>query len=318
LKVAPASADALAARNSLLSALPQSDGVMFVDVKRILNDALPAVLAHDPKLLAQAQAQLDKFKQQTTLDPRSWENMAVSMRFTPNSGGFDIKSLGFIKGSFNAGALIAAGRFAAAGKYKQEEYKGKQLYLFDMGAALKDVPVIGALFKEVAITELNANTLVLGDLAAVKATLDAAGDGPRVSGELVALATRNPNSLMGLAVNVPPGAVNGFGLDAQNDEIGKTLAAIRHAGLSLGLQESGAELNVAARTEKDADAKNLADTLNALKQFAGLAMGNLKPDQQKLAENALETLKVVNEGNETRLLLEINRNDFPALLGLIK
>jgi hypothetical protein len=123
---------------------------------------------------------------------------------------------------------------------------------------------------------------------------------------------------MGLAVNVPPGAVNGFGLDAQNDEIGKTLAAIRHAGLSLGLQESGAELNVAARAEKDADAKNLADTLNALKQFEGFMMRNLKPDQQKLAGNALETLKIVHEGNETRLSLKINRNDFPALLGLIK
>ncbi len=317
IKVVPASAETIAARSSLLAALPASDAVAFVDVKRILNDALPVILASDPKRLAQVHAQLDKFKQQTSLDPRQFENIAVGLRLTPNAGGFDAKPVALVRGAFKAGALIAAGRFAA--KSRQEEYKGKQVFLFDIGDALKDIPFLNSLSKDLAVTELSEDTLVLGDMATVKEVLDANGDGPRASSELVAMATRNPNALIGLGVNVPAGAIGkSFDLDVENDEIGKTVNAIRQAAVNLSLQESGAEIAIAARTDKEAEAKNLTDTLNALKQFAGLALGGLKPDQQKLATNALETLKVAQNGNEMQVSLGISRNDFPALLGLLK
>ena len=117
---------------------------------------------------------------------------------------------------------------------------------------------------------------------------------------------------------MPVGTARILGLDEEKDEIAKTVNTIRQTSGSLGLAEQGAEIALVARTEKDADAKNLTDTLNALKQFAGFAIGNLKPDQQKLALNALETLNIAQSGNETRLSLTIRRSDFPALLGLIK
>ena len=139
-----------------------------------------------------------------------------------------------------------------------------------------------------------------------------------MSRELVALATRNPNALLGLGVNVPTGAIaKSFTLDVESDEIGKTVNAIKQASATLTMMESGAELALAARTEKEAEAKDLTDTLNALKQFAGIAVGSLKtPAQQKLAANALETLKVAQNGNEMQVSLEIKRSDFPALLKL--
>ena len=316
LKIVPVSPETIAARGSLLEILPQSDAVAFVDVKRILDEALPAILASDSKRLAQVTAQLERFKQQTGLDPRQFENVAVGLRITPNAGGFDAKPLVLVRGAFKAGALIAAGRFVA--KARQEEYKSKQIFLFDIGDALKDIPLLDKLGTDLAVTEISENTLALGDLATVKEVLDANGDGPRVSRELVALATRNPNALLGLGVNVPTGAIaKSFTLDVESDEIGKTVNAIKQASATLTMMESGAELALAARTEKEAEAKDLTDTLNALKQFAGIAVGSLKtPAQQKLAANALETLKVAQNGNEMQVSLEIKRSDFPALLKL--
>jgi hypothetical protein len=268
--------------------------------------------------LAQFNAQLERFKQQTGLDPRQFENVAVGLRLTPNAGGFDAKPLALVRGSFKAGALIAAGRFVA--KARQEEYKSRQIFLFDIGDTLKDIPLMSKLGTDLAVLELNENTLALGDLATIKEVVDANGDGPRVSRELVALATRNPNALFGLGVNVPTGAIaQSFALDVENDEIGKTVSAIKQAAATLTMQDSGAELALAARTEKDTEAKDLTDTLNALKQFGGIAIGSLKtPAQQKLAANALETLKVTQNGNEMQVSLEIKRGDFPALLGLFK
>ena len=318
-KVVAASSETIAARASLLASLPKSDAVAFVDLKRILNDALPVILASNPAQLAQVNAQLDKVKQQTGLDLRSFERVATGIRLTPNAGGFDATPFTLINGSFNAGALIAAGRFAAQGKYQQEEYKGKQLYLFSLGDALKDIPLLGSLGANLALMEVDANTLAVGDAATLKANIDANGDAPRANSDLVAMATRNPNALIGLGANIPADAAKSLGLDVENDEMGKTAATIRQMAASLGLNDGGAEILMAARADKDSDAKNIADTLNALKQFAGFAVGQLKtPEQQKLAMNAIQTLKVAQSGNEAQLSLAIRREDFPALLGLIK
>lgn len=306
-----------AATMSLLNALPASDGVLFVDLKRVLNEALPTVLASDPKRLAQINAQLARFKQQTGLDPRSFERIAAGFRFTETPNGIAADPLVLVNGTFNAGALIAAGKITQRGKYKEEEYKGRKIYSFPLGDDVT-IPVINVKGKELAVMEKDANTLALGDTAALKAALDNGFDS-NANAELVTLATRNPNALVGLGGNVPVSTFKTFGLDTEGDEIGKTIGAIRQTAGSLTLTESGANIALAARTDKENDAKNLTDTLNALKQFGGLAIGQLKtPAQQKLAQNALETLTVKQNGRETAISLDIPRSDFPALLGLIK
>lgn len=308
-----------AATVALLQALPASDGVLFVDLKRVLHEALPTVLASEPKRLAQINAQLDRFKQQTGLDPRSFERVAVGFRLTPANGGFNADPLVLVNGSFNAGALIAAGKLTQQGKYQEEDYKGRKLYRFPLG---EEVSLLGLNLKgkELAVMEKDANTLVFGEAAMLRTAVDEGLDkAAPINAEAIALATRNPNALIGLGGNVPAEGIKSLGLDTENDEIGKTIATIRQAAGAVTLTERGANIALAARAEKDEEAKNLTDTLNALKQFGGLAIGQLKtPAQQKLAANALETLTVTQNGRETALSLDIRRSDFPALLGLIK
>jgi hypothetical protein len=59
-RAAHAPARAAVAGAQLLSVLPSSDFVVYVDTQRILNDAIPAFLATKPDLLSKMNASIDK------------------------------------------------------------------------------------------------------------------------------------------------------------------------------------------------------------------------------------------------------------------
>src|SRR4051812_14324937 len=71
---------ARAASSDPLTVLPPSDAVMHVDVKRTLNEALPALLAGDPARLAKVNSEIEEFKAQTGIDAKSFERLAVGIK----------------------------------------------------------------------------------------------------------------------------------------------------------------------------------------------------------------------------------------------
>src|SRR5205085_10694922 len=66
----------------VLSYLPASDGIALIDVRRLMNETLPRVLAGDPAKLATANADIEKFKTRTGIDPRSFDRVVLGMRYT--------------------------------------------------------------------------------------------------------------------------------------------------------------------------------------------------------------------------------------------
>src|SRR6266403_2137544 len=62
--------------------LPASDAVAIIDAKRLLNETMPSILSNDPAKLAQANAEVEKFKTRTGIDPRSFDRVALGIRFT--------------------------------------------------------------------------------------------------------------------------------------------------------------------------------------------------------------------------------------------
>ena len=100
--------------SSLLSSLPPSDAVALVNVKRVLDEALPKLLAENPTQMTEVNDELAKFKAQTGLDPRSFDQIALGLQYTyPSEGTTRIKTVALARGTFNAGAIVAAGRLAA-------------------------------------------------------------------------------------------------------------------------------------------------------------------------------------------------------------
>ena len=246
-RVAPAPAAAL------LDLLPPSDLVAFVHVKRLITEAAPKVFGDDPAKLAEFNAEIDAFKTKTGIDARSFDSVAVGMRYQSPAPGVTTADTVFIaQGTFNAGALASTARLGAdlltKGKAQEEKYKGATIYIYNV-SDLVHVPGLGKMsMKETAMTTLDSNTIVFGDPSAVRATLDAReGSTGGANADLIKLAQRSPNALMGFSANVPPELTANahFG----NAEITRIISSIRQAYGAVGTTADGFDMLAVARTE---------------------------------------------------------------------
>jgi hypothetical protein len=300
-----------------LNMLPPSDVVAFVNVKRLINEAAPKVFADNPAKLAEFNADIDKFKTQTGIDARSFENIAVGLRYqNPSPGVTTADTVVIAQGTFNAGALVAAGKLASKGKYQEQKYNDATIYIFSVDDHVNVPGLLNMRVKELAVTTLDTNTLVFGELAAVRATLDANKTRGGGNSDLVNLATRSPNALVGFSANVPPSLSKGVSLG--NDEISKLIGSIRQAYGTIGTTANGFDMLAIARTENAGQAQSLSETLTALKQFGGVVAGQLPAETNKLAMSALESLKIGAQGNETSIRLELQQSDITTLIRVLK
>jgi hypothetical protein len=287
---------------SPLSALPASDAVMLIDLKRLLNEAVPRVL--DPVQLAKLNAHVEQFKKQFGLDLRSFERLALGFRFhSPRAGVTTTDIVAVVSGTFNSGAMLGVGRLAAPGKYQEQKYKNSTIYVFDVTQQGKNPLPLGLKVTQLAVAALDANSLVFGELSGVQATLDSQRARGRANAELIQLARRNPNSFLSFGANVPQSVTQGK--DFGNDTINKDLASIRQAYGGLGVTNNGFDLTAIARTALPGQAKSLGDTLSALKLVGGVAVSQMPAEQGKLAQSALDSLTITTEGNETQIKLEL-------------
>lgn len=314
-KVAPASAPAASANDPLVM-LPASDAVAVLDIKRLMTEAMPRALSGNPTRLAEANAEIDRFKTRTGIDLRSFDRIAAGARFDDKSSADDEGYNTVIaRGTFNSGAIVAAGRLAAKGKYKEDKYQGKTIYTFTLDQQVKLFGLMNIRVAELSVTSLDANTLAMGDPEGVRAAIDAQlGRGGRISSELVGLATRNPTAMIGFGANLPPSAAGS--LDIDNAELTKNIASIRQVYGSIGTTSNGFDMLAVARTENPEQAQSLTDTVAFLKQAASMLASHVTKDSSKgkLVENALGSMKVTTEGNEVQVRLELAQTDIATLV----
>jgi hypothetical protein len=310
-----ASASASASPDTLTSSLPASDAIATIDIKRLLTDAMPRALDGNPQRLAEANAEIDRFKTRTGIDLRSFDRIAAGMRFDDkSSAATEASKVAVARGSFDSGAFVAAGRLAAKGKYREEKYQGKTVYIFTLDQQVKIFGVMNIKLVELAVSSLDANTLAMGDLSGVRAAIDASGGRGRVDPELVALATRNPQALIGFSANLPPSASENINIE--NDEITKNINSIKQIYGSVGMTPTGFDMLAVARTGNADQAQSLRDTIAAAKQLAGMLASRVSrsSDKGKLVENALDNMKVTIQGNEVQINLELAQTDIATLV----
>ena len=299
--------------SSLLSALPPSDAVALVKVKRVLDEALPELLAENPAKLNEVNDELAKFKAQTGLDPRSFDQIALGLQYTyPSEGTTKIKTVAVARGTFNAGAIVAAGRLAANGKYLEQRYQGKTIYIFTLERQVRLLGLWDLKVGELAVSSLDGRTLALGNLDSVKEVIDTNRTGKRINSELISLATRDPNAVLGFGGNISEGLLQNLRIG--NDSIARELTAVRQVYGTLGLTEADLELMLAARTVDTYAAKNLGDTVEGLKQFGGLFINRLSAAKGTLARSALNNLKIITQGNELQVRTAVAQSQVAPLM----
>lgn len=299
-----------------LASFPDSQAVLYVNARRIVNELLPRVVppADYQKMLADAQ--------KGGFDARDLEYAAIAIRFVdPAPPGGLPEFLIVVRGGFNADALLTVGRIAAGSqnlKRRQETYGSKTIDILDtssfgdmMGGSDDNKGAGGDkprsnLYPEVAVTTLDSRTLVAGVPAYVRAAIDAAAGQGRLNPSTLDLAAREPQALWSLTAVIPPSLpeyVHKFGV-SPNEELDKTLAWIKQINLSQGMDALNLTFHAALLT----DEPEHASALNGLVRMglvglqAVLAEQAAKKNGKSAADarNALAVLKTVvnrTEGN---------------------
>lgn len=301
-----------AAPSNIASYLPASDAIAIVDVKRMLNETMPSILGSDQAKLAQANAEIDKFKTKTGVDLRQLNRVAVGMRYAyPNATTTRLETVAIAHGTFDAKAVSASARAAANGKSREEKYRGLTITIVNVNDQIKLLGLWNMTINELAICPLDANSLALGTLENVKAAIDAGKTG-RAPAELMSLATKDPAAVIGFGANVTPELL--AKLDVGNDTIAKDVSSIKQAYGSVGSTQSDVTVMLVARTDSADAAKNLGDTIEGLRQLGSMFIGRLAQPRKALAESALNNLKVTARGTELEIRTQVAAANLAALI----
>jgi len=124
--------------NDVLQFLPPSDAIVIVNVRRLISEALPIVLAADPAKLAQINTDIAKFKTRTGVDPLALDRVVLGMRYTyPSPNITKVQTVAVARGTFDAKAVAAAGRASSGVKYREEKYRNVTISILDMNDHIK-------------------------------------------------------------------------------------------------------------------------------------------------------------------------------------
>ncbi len=178
-----------------------------------------------------------RFETRTGLNPRMFEQVALGVRFIhPAAGVTKAETVALANGGFSPAAMVAAGRVASNGNYREEKYQGKNIYIFKLDENVRLLGVFDFRITELAAAPLDGNVLALGDLSAVRAAIDAGRQRQRAqNAELIALANRDPNALIGFGSNMSEQLV--ANLDIGNAPIAADLSKLRQVYGSVGTTE---------------------------------------------------------------------------------
>jgi hypothetical protein len=307
--------------NQLLALLPASDGAAALDVQRLLNEAAPQMLAANPAKLNEFNRVIEDVKSKTGLDLRQFEQIAVGFNLKPNG----VEPLVLARGKYNAAALLAAVKLGTKGKYREEKIGDRSVYVFSIKEITADhqakvagnsmlSKVFNTVFKnmpdELAVTTFDAKTLTVGSPARVREIFETK---TRIGAGVLALVNRKPNAIMSFGANTPNG-LKGL-IDLDDDEIGRTLAAVRQISGAMDVSAGNANVTMNAKTLDAAQAESLESTLVTMQALGKGLLGGMGGKDKKVYAKMVENLKITRAGTQIALDLQIPQTDINVLLG---
>ncbi|HEY2865494.1 MAG TPA: hypothetical protein VGJ02_00255 [Pyrinomonadaceae bacterium] len=311
----------------LLRLLPDSDAVALIDSRRFFDTALPSILATKPAMLADINAKLDEIQQKTSIDLRKFDRLAVGLKLNKTAdNSFDCDPVVLARGTYNSGALVGIAKLASKGTYREEKLGEHTLYIF----SVKDVAAknaastasgitgtidstIDKLTGEIAITGLDANTLAIGTVARVRETIEGQS---RVASDVLGVMSPYDRAIVSFGARTPEGMARFLPMD--NDELGKTLGAIRFLAGGLDMNAGAANLQVLARAASADDAQGVFDTAQGAQQLGMALLGSSKNANNRVLARLVQNAKLARSGNDVTVSLSIPQSDINALMAMLK
>jgi hypothetical protein len=215
VKVADASAANSQTIPAALAALPEADTLIFINSRRILNEAAPRLMPE--KDLADMRKTFAEIKGFAGVDPANVDFVVLAVRFRKPSAELAFmppEIMAVATGDFSAEALMGLARGASNGKLRDEKYGTKTLGLMTIDPIAKEAeknPILKS-FSEVAVVPLNAHTIAVGSTAYLRAAIDAEEGNKRISAESLSSLLRDPTVLISVAGSPLTSFSKSFGL----------------------------------------------------------------------------------------------------------
>ena len=176
----------------------------------------------------------------------------------------------------------------------------------------KPIALFGASCIALAVTALDGHNLAMGDRTAVRGAIDAVRTNIHANPNLLALASRDPDAIVGFGGNISPALLDNLNLG--NATIARELTAVRQVYGTLGMTETDLELTLTARTVDNDAAKNLSDSLEGLRMLGTFALGRMSGAKGTLARSAVDNLKVTTVGNELQIRTAVGQSQVTPLM----
>ena len=318
---AQAAAAPAAATSDPFAALPaDSEFVMVIDVRRALSEVVPRVLANDQKTLVQMNTAIDGAKTLSGVDLRAIRRVVAGVRgLSPNMKPDQVRGVVVVEGVDTA-KLIAFARNAVKGKFTEADYQGTTVFtpITDNNKPINPL---------VEVAALDANTLVAGTPAELRASLDtAAGRAARAAAtgaDLASAVSRHASALVSMAFVVPEslkqmiakgGGDQKQGGNPAGQMVAAALSSVRMLSAAVGMTPAGYDGFVGARLDSNERARSLADTLEGLKKLA--LMEAPKNDQDRVMQDLVRVTQISAQGDEVQVRTLVSQATVDALVKL--
>ncbi|MEZ5427761.1 MAG: hypothetical protein R2747_15940 [Pyrinomonadaceae bacterium] len=309
----------------LAAMLPESDGIMTVDVQRVFNQMLPQILSANQPKLDKMMAKVEEVKNKTGIDLRRFEQVAVGVKTRPGAGGnMDFEPVILARGTYDSNHLVEFAKLAAKGDYRTEKLGDRTIYIFspknmiDENKPKSDNSFFGKIInkifinldKEFALTSYDRNTLAFGSVARVREVIEAK---TRVNDQLLNLVYRDQNAVMSFGANMPSD-LSGV-LDLGNEEIDKNIDVIKQLYGTLDVNGNSTTLSVTARALKNNQAEDLKIFLSGMAEVGKTLLGSSKGEDKKVYVRMIKNARISRTGNEVMFDLQVPQSDIDVLLG---
>ncbi len=336
------------ASHELLSALPSSDFILYTDAQRVMTEIIPTLIITSPEERARFEADLDRLKKETGLDPRLLDAVVVGINLEASRRIYEHDFAVIARGRFDAHSTLETGLEHAvkkgAGLYERQtqQYEGRTIYI--LGRAKVSIAVTSPQRPQVvvnappatvttadpasasgqdkapvppreaghAFVALDSNTIAFGSLKSVRATIDASMGRGRVSDELVQLASRTPGAAVSFSGNLTPETAKSLRL-SNNSKIADSLSSIKQVYGAFNLTGTDAEAFINLRTFEAENARQLSMMLNGLKFIARIGH-NSNSNRSKSIETLINGVTVDAVGDEVQINAKIAQADLAPIV----
>lgn len=289
---------------SVLASLPEADTLIYLNARRILNDALPRVMSEaDLAGMRKAFASMNQF---AGVDPTKVDFIVMAVRarkptadlkFTPP------EFMAFTSGDFKAESLVTLARMASEGRLRDETYGSKTISLMTIDPIVKEAeknPFLKS-FSEVALVPLSANSIAVGTPAYLRAAVDAAGGNGRISMATLNSLLRDPNVLASVAGTPMESFSKSFGILGTDTDSRPAKCESNLGNFYVALTMDAT--NFMLRGAMGADNPDTANIMNNL--LSGLLRHASSQIPDKTGQTVMNSLQLTAKDNEVLLSADL-------------